>query len=515
MRTDRRWAAALALTAFGFFGLTTGAERPWGDGHIQYRLAEQLWTAGRVDLPEAWSRYAFPGPDGRHYSTFSLGVALSLGPSVLATRVLAPDEHPRPLWALAHRTANGLWAALTLALFFLLARTLAVPRRRALGGAVVLGVATQLWVYAHSDFSEAYQAFALLLAVFTAVRAVHGAGRGRDVALGLAWGHLLIAKVVYLAVAPLGLWYVWRGLRGDPRRLRRLALAVAVSLPFVAAFFGYNLVRTGEWLGTGRQMDHFAHPMAGSLLVGLYGLLLSTGKGVLFFDPALLLSLAGARPFARQWPAEARFVGLLAGALLLIYAKYVFWHGAWSYGPRFLTCLMPLAVLPLLWRPPAPTRARRWAVGAVLAVSVGVQALGCAIYEGHHIHANTRLRRAVYGEGPRDTCAWCHENHWLAHFVPHASPIAVHAWAVKHALLRSPPATRAADAPWAWALPPRLAAQVEPIAPPTDFVLRRREAGHPKGLAALGLALLCLLAGAGWLRRQWGREGRSEGGGDA
>ncbi len=509
MHLDRRWALALCFATFGFYGLTTGAERPWGDGAVQARQGTRLWTAGRLDLPAEGARYAFRGADGQPYGPFSLGVTLSMGPAVLATALMAPQRNAPALWAAAHRVGNSLWGALAIAAFFALARTLGVPRRRALVGSAVLAVATQLWVYAHSDFSESYQTLALLLAVLAAVRAVRGRARHRFMWLGLAWGHLMLAKMVYFALIPLGLAYVARGLREHPRRRRALALAVAIATPFAVATLSYNALRTGHWLGTGRQLDHFAGPLSGSLWVGLYGLLLSSGKGLLFFDPALLLSGLGLRRFSRTARAEAWLIGGVVLTLLLIYARYVFWHGAWSYGPRFLTCLIPLIWLPVLWAPPMRGWARPAALSLVLA-STGVQLLGCALYAGHHIHANNRLRRALWGKGPNDACGWCHQNHYLAHFVPQASPIATHAWLLKHRLRPSTDAEMRADAPWAYALPPAVVQAVEIERPYTDFFVRRRAATQPKGLAYLALALLSCLGGASWLRRLWRRDPQEE-----
>ncbi len=517
-RTDRRVALGLALFMGAFYLLTTGAERPWGDGDYQYQHAHNVWVEHRLDLGDRERRWLFQGPDGRYYVTFALGIALSYGPSVAFIETLAPGKKPALLWSMGHRVASTIYGALAVMLLFLLARRLAVSRRRALGVALVAGVATQLWAYVHSDFSEAYQTFALTLAVYFTVVAMERPSVLRGVLLGLVWGHLALAKVVYLAILPVGFFAVllplWRA--HGKAALRTVVPGVLAFLPGVAVMLGYNHVRTGQLLGTGRQFDHFQGAMDGSFLVGLHGLLLSSGKSVFLFSPILIAAMVGIPAFLRARPREARFVLATAVVMLLVYAKYIFWHGAWSFGPRFLTCLMPLLVLPLAFlrlpEAPRPRLLAGLALAGLLVASVGVQVLANSFYEGHHIHAQNRARRALLGRFPRDRCGWCHENQYPSHFVPHFSPIAVHWWLAKSRLTDADEATQRETAPWARFYPPKLRQKVEVTQPPFDWwlgrwigQLRRDDTKPDQVVGAVGWvivlgALAALLLG-GWLTR--------------
>jgi hypothetical protein len=506
MRADRRIAIGLLLAFAGFYLITTGAERPWGDGNVQYKLAKQVWTKGRVDIEGPKKRYLFTGPDGRGYSTFSLGIALSMGPSVLAVETFAANRRPIERWAVAHRAANTIYGALAVMLFFLLARRLSITRGRALFGAVALGVGTQLWVYSHSDFSESYQTLSLLLAVYATVRARDG-GRWAWVVLGLVWGQLFLAKVVYYALVPAAFGYLaWYHREHRARFARLVGLALLAASPFIAAALWYNFVRSGSLLGTGRRMDHFAGPMAGDWLVGLHGLIFSSGKGLFWFNPIVIGSLFGLGAFVRRRGPEAWLVLAVIVTLIAVYAKYVFWHGAWSFGPRFLTCLTPLLVLPLLdarFLDRGAHWAWRGALAALFVTSVGVQTLGCAIYEGHHIHVNNAARRALLGKSARDHCGWCHENHYLTHFVPQFNAISVHWWLVKKQLLRWDAPTARRAAPWATYFPDELNAKVGLKERAIDFWIRRPVARSRFGIGAVVLSVLLMLAGLLSVRRGW------------
>lgn len=119
----------------------------------------------------------------------------------------------------------------------------------------------------------------------------------------------------------------------------------AAALLVAAALIALeNVLARGAPLNTGYVGDHgyvtvlpfsgkqgFSYP----LLFGLSSLLLSLGKGLFFFAPALLL-IPRAR---RERPKLARLfdlsVAFLAG-LVLVYSQWWAWYGGWTWGPRFL-----------------------------------------------------------------------------------------------------------------------------------------------------------------------------------
>jgi hypothetical protein len=109
-------------------------------------------------------------------------------------------------------------------------------------------------------------------------------------------------------------------------------------------------------------------------LEGLLGILVSPGKGLLFMAPGLLLV-----PFGVTH-RDGRDMRLLThtalGVALAVATPIVFtqtWHGAWTYGPRYL-----LPMLPFLWLAVAVAldKARPWirrAAGAVFVFGLLVQ----------------------------------------------------------------------------------------------------------------------------------------------
>jgi hypothetical protein len=87
-------------------------------------------------------------------------------------------------------------------------------------------------------------------------------------------------------------------------------------------------------------------------LMALAGLLVSPSRGLLTFSPVLVFSIVGAVQAWRVRDRDARLVLLLAAAsaaLILQYAVYRYWFAGYCYGPRFLTDLVAVAALLLVY----------------------------------------------------------------------------------------------------------------------------------------------------------------------
>ena len=143
----------------------------------------------------------------------------------------------------------------------------------------------------------------------------------------------------------------------------------------------FNFVRFGDPLQTGYSggLSLFSNP----LWVGLYGLLLSPGKGVFLFSPIILLTIPAFWLFARRHAAEAALCGASRWCTWWCTGLYLFWHGDSSWGPRYMVFVMPFLVLPLAalfeWLA-QPSHARwRVPVAALAVFSVAVEVLGVLI----------------------------------------------------------------------------------------------------------------------------------------
>lgn len=133
----------------------------------------------------------------------------------------------------------------------------------------------------------------------------------------------------------IAVWRWWRTRRFDG--LAAAALAAVLILgenmlvrgaPFDGGYFrDRGLITVMPFSG----MPGFSYPF----IFGLFSLLFSFGKGVLFFAPGLLLILHARRQRPQLGPFFELSIAYLAG-LLLVYSSWWAWYGGWKWGPRFL-----------------------------------------------------------------------------------------------------------------------------------------------------------------------------------
>ena len=301
-----------------------------------------------------------------------------------------------------------------------------------------------------------------------------------------------------LAVVPIGLGYYLLSQRhaGLWRNVRALLWPLLGALPGLLVLLAHNYVKTGHPLHTGYQSGQLGL-FDGSLLAGLFGLLLSPGKGLLWFSPTLWLSVLGLGLALRTQRSLTWLVLLTAGVVTAISAKYPVWHGGYCFGPRYLVPLIPmlswLAVPQLVewWQ----HQRRRLVVAVTLTGSLGLLAagLGSALYWDHYC----RVLAAVQKQALQPS--WSEDHHAFGYYVPQFSPLVGHAWLLRHHLRHDPDLLR--DAPWQKLLPARLDLREEWSRVRVDLWALDWFAGPGKqslpGAAVLAVLLLGI-GGAGW-----------------
>jgi len=279
--------------------------------------------------------------------------------------------------------------ALLASLFLATARAIfsrpsAVPAAARWSWVVALGGAlgTQVWSTA-SRVLWGDTFLVLILGAVVWLLVMHEVGQRRLsapwLATLLAWGYFvrptasvsIIAVTIYVAFTQ-----------------RRLLLALlATGTVWLALFLAYSRLTFGTWLPTYYRMSSFSMRRFGS---GLLGVLVSPSRGQLVFVPVTAFVLYVVVRYRRALPharLAATALGALVGHVALI-AAFEQWHGGHSYGPRYLTPVVPWLVLlaALGLRALLDKRARgMWcevAAGAVLlSCSVLLQARGTWVRE--------------------------------------------------------------------------------------------------------------------------------------
>lgn len=393
----------------------------YGDDILMYQVTEGIIERGSVSVTSptasavarapdqtSFTAAAIPGEDGEGYAKYGIGQSLAALPfyivADLVLQPLLPIEQRVDAFGNQYMGARIYGTALlnpvagggTVALTFLLAIAVGYGRRTALVLAGLLAGGTLLAHYSAGFLSEPLTALWLLMTIYGLVRFTNCTARDvwftrrsmlwlalSGFAAGLALATRISAAVALVVPGLWLLWLLWREWRrGDTRPGTALLACVAWGAPiafWLAVIAGYNWARFGSALESGYGDEAWMYTTP--FWTGLSGLLVSPGRGVVWYDPPLLLSLAGAHWFARRRPDLAlAILGMLAGTLAL-YSPYYVWHGGGVWGARFLVPLLPLLLLPAGEVVERAWTNRRVAVAVVVVgvLGIGVTSLGILV----------------------------------------------------------------------------------------------------------------------------------------
>ncbi len=342
---SRYWAAAGALACAAVVAgvlpsLPSGAS--W-DNAVKLQVAMNLLD-GRG--PELTSRtpwddmYVVHAPDGRRYAGYPLLASVIHFPTLWLARIFDVSTASFPSLGLLGAAA---W------LLVAWGRRSGVSPAAAVAGAMIACVTTALWptaAYGYDNVAEVLGLAAILWAGAGEERrgAWLGAGLlvGGAVAIRYGGGILVVpTAAAILGQAPLRA-------RDVVRRAIWFALGCA---PGLALIVGYNLYRFGSpftvhAVGT---IDEIVVPWLSRFhLEGMAGLVLSPGKGVLWYGLPLLAAVLLSGTLARRHSAAFVTLGAYGVAAVVLFGRLRFWHGDWTYGPRYVAPLY-VAVVPLGW----------------------------------------------------------------------------------------------------------------------------------------------------------------------
>jgi hypothetical protein len=411
------------------------------------------------------------GRDGRPYAPYGPLVAVLAVPHHLIGRAMAAlagvPRLPLPngiAWLIVvggvTMLATATAGALTVAGFHCAALVVGASARSALFLSLILGAATLLWPYSTSFFSEAWQAAAFIWAgalllharaadtllkpggvpgVTPTGRAVPGVSPATSVAIAaflLAVAGL--TKVTSLVFAPAFI-VATLAERAVPVRTRwKVAAALSVGLAAAGMTHAvWNLYRFGRALDFGYDWSEtIPHLPARAFLAsdiprGLVVLLLSPGKSIVVWAPAVVIAALGFRRFSRSDRAAAS--GILVGTVsgLVFYAAYLFPEGGYSHGPRNLVPILPLMLLPAVGVDGWFERGRLHPLAltcAVLGFAVALAATSVSYLEDQSLGGDlTTGARTVYYEriNPAPGRVW---NRYRLDYLPFVSTMKAPDW---------------------------------------------------------------------------------------
>ena len=316
------FAAALLYLAFLPPGIYSD------DGNSMLGVAESIVTRHNLTVTPG---LGIPGRGGQIYSIYyplqSLLAVPFVGAAALAARLLhAPFHFMAAAFA---GVLPAVYTAATVALVAVMALQLGSSSRGARRSALSFALGTVAMVYTRTFYAEPLLSLLVAGAVcLTLARA----SRKIFFAAVLALLAVLAKPTSILLGPPLSLYLL---LKKTPARLS--ILPAVGSLSGLLFYFLYNILRFGNPL-------YFGPPWAFSLSAipqGITGLLCSPGRGILWYCPPIFMAILGFREAARTKRIEALLLIALFAGFLGLHAAVPFWHGGWSWGPRYLLPVLP------------------------------------------------------------------------------------------------------------------------------------------------------------------------------
>jgi hypothetical protein len=384
------------LMAFGLYGATT--TQLTGYEPETAAVTEGLVLEGHFYETERppFEGQGVPGRDGHLYARAGLLQPVLEAPFFAAGRAaehLFGPAGTTPLGWLFMWFYNPLMAALAaVALFALVFLT-----RRSLGWAIgiaALFVACSIaWPYSSIGMETTFM-FALL-ASFACAAWARQSPRALTWALtGLAAGAAVATKPYACLTLPALAILLWPGLRVRPRGDQaKLVLSFALPLLlWVVAIGVYNAARFDGPTNFG----YSSASLTVALPLNFMGLLISPGKGLIFYSPLVML---GALGLGRLWREDRT----LAASLALLFLSITAFSGAstfWGdevWGPRYIVPVAWALLVPIAWW--ADSLVRRRALVIVAAVALVVQVVAVSASYTRYLTVVKELSGvAVYGE---------------------------------------------------------------------------------------------------------------------
>lgn len=334
--------------------LGTTDERSFGlipDGQQMLSAGAAAALGGEIGVSRDFAN-AVPLEGGDAFSRYGMGQSLAAVPflwAALALHAVSPGLSSAPLLAL-------------LPLLCLAAVAWGVARTAGQAGAsagaqgiagVATVLATPLWAYAGSDFSEPLQAALVALALAAIGTYREAPSRRRALVAGLLAGSLpLVKSLLWIVAVPLLAVALrpraaraakppksGRGRRAASAPSFFPALALGAAVP-AALWLAFELIRFGGPFG-GYPGEDFSYPF----LTGLLRLTLLPNKGLLVYAPFVLLAIPGFLALRRRDPALALGAGAAALAVLASASAWWAWDGQAAWGPRLVLPALPVAFL--------------------------------------------------------------------------------------------------------------------------------------------------------------------------
>lgn len=322
----------------------------------------------------------FVGKNGKTYSPTGLGFSLAYLPSVVITDIVYkfynisppthfPLESDWLIFLLASFT-NSFFAALLGVILFIYFITLKLKRKHALLMSFCSLFATNLFVYA--KHSAAHMMFISFLVLSFLLIKKYSISRKKTLLFfsAISYGIVMITynQTFILSLPVFGIYYLILikpklNLDSFIKILKNILIFLLGLAPFIVIYFWFEINRAEPSINmvTASFYSFYLKDILFRLPIwvfveGLYGQLFSPGRSFFLYSPLVLIILFFWFKIRAQIKPELIIFLLLSIIYIFFFSsQYAYrqsdqvyaelWHGESSWGPRYLTPLIPFGML--------------------------------------------------------------------------------------------------------------------------------------------------------------------------
>jgi len=399
-----------ALLAF----VVQSGETGTADTAHRLQVTHWLWTSEPQVFPHEYPEFGIHGRDGKVYSWYGIGQSLLMLPAdIIATGIARLpvfaeyEDDPGVRSIVVSYSISILINVLTALIAFRLLQQFRFSANESIAGVLALLFCTTHLHYTQNMMENNY-IMLLTLAGFSFQYEWLRSGNKRalfigSAALGLnlltrlttgmdlmAAGFFLLLILMFERIRIGDLW---------SRLFDYLKITAPVYAVFIFFERYYSYYRFGSWTKT--YLPIFAresllndpklpatYPWSTPFHEGVLGALFKPEKSIFLFDPLLILAIILLVLLWKRLSSELRAYAitslLLLAGHIAFYARYTFWAGDMSWGDRYVSTTVELAVLtavPMLLHYRATLSRWVWRGGlAIVAVSLAIQVASLAFW---------------------------------------------------------------------------------------------------------------------------------------
>lgn len=322
------------------------------DSLRMFHVTKSIVEHGTAEIPaEHVDGTSVQGVDGRYYSNYGILKSLVNVPAYYCGVKVSewwprfPKENTTQFFV---SQINPIISSGVAVALFSLCCILGLSRRMGVFVSLVYGFASIAFPYAKDDMSEPLATWMLILGFNEAIRFEKGAGSSHAIVSALFFG-LSVATRHVLATAPIlvgmGLIYSFFRNRRPSKEGLLWYFGILGSTAILLGWFNY--IRFGSFTDTGYNKylgghSGFNFTNLSAMLNAFAALVLSPGRGILFYMPYLIVAPLGFCAVFRSNRFATSMMVLAFGANFFVVSGFKYFDGAWSWGPRLLLPFLPL-----------------------------------------------------------------------------------------------------------------------------------------------------------------------------